>query len=164
MPNAVRYLTVSELTYINGKVLNNDRIMSGRQAVRDLPLLEAAVARPTSSAFGEDAYPTLAEKVAALLHSVVRNHPFTDGNKRTAVVAAIFMFRVNGWMPLWEPSQALQMILQTAENRIGPAALAEWCPLRPSPPMLDPDAERDMAMIQEIVVDNRWLLDELSKR
>jgi death-on-curing protein len=156
---SVRYLTVSELVYINGKLLNNEKLLSGKQEVRDLP-----VARPAGSAFGEDAYPTLPEKVAALVHSVVRNHPFTDGNKRTAAVAALFMLRVNGCAVTWEPVQALQMILDTAQNRIAPAALATWFPLRPCQALPDPDAERDMRVIQELIQEHRWLLDELSKR
>src|SRR5947207_13235442 len=49
----MRYLTLSELIYINGKVLNNPQILSGKQKIRDLALLEAAVARPAASAFGE---------------------------------------------------------------------------------------------------------------
>src|SRR5258708_1049709 len=99
----MRYLTLSELIYINGTIQNNKKILKGTQEIRDAALLEAAVARPAASAFGSDAYPTLKEKVAALFHSIVRNHPFTDGNKRTATIAAILMFRVNGQCIAWEP-------------------------------------------------------------
>ena len=56
--------------------------MSGKQKIRDIDLLLAAEQRPQSSAFGQDAYQTIEEKSAALLHSVARNHPFKDGNKR----------------------------------------------------------------------------------
>ena len=54
--------------------------------VRDVSLLDSAAARPRSSAFGEDAYPSLELKAAALLHSVARNHALADGNKRLATV------------------------------------------------------------------------------
>ena len=55
--------------------------------IRDLGLIDSAVARPRSSAFGEDAYPTVALKAAALLHSLAANHGLVDGNKRLAWLA-----------------------------------------------------------------------------
>src|SRR5258707_13358522 len=91
----MRYLTLSELIYINGTILNNKKILSGTQEIRDIALLEAAAARPASSAFGQDAYPTLNEKVAALVHSIQRYHPFTDGIQSRATVAAHFIFESN---------------------------------------------------------------------
>ena len=70
----MRYLTVEEVLHINSEV------MGGHAALRDLGLLESAVARPQASAFGKDAYPDLVGKAAALLHSLVLNHPFLEGN------------------------------------------------------------------------------------
>ncbi|MDG4794160.1 Fic family protein [Micromonospora sp. WMMD1082] len=57
--------------------------------VRDAGLIESAVARPRTSLFGEDAYPDLWAKAAALLHSLVNNHPFLDGNKRIGWIATV---------------------------------------------------------------------------
>jgi death-on-curing protein len=76
---SVRYLTIDELLRIN-------ELLMGEMNLRDRGLLEAAIARPQASAFSEDAYPTLLEKAAALLHSLLLNHPFVDGNKRTGTV------------------------------------------------------------------------------
>jgi death on curing protein len=160
----MRYLTLSELIYINGKLLNNDQIMSGKQKVRDVVLLQSAVLRPSTSAFGEDAYPTLNEKVAALLHSIARNHPFTDGNKRTATVAAIFMFTVNGQRVVWDQAEALRVIIEVAENRRDLLALATWFPLQPGEPTPEPDATQDMNAIERIITEQKWLLDELNQR
>ena len=82
----VRYLDVDE-------VLRLHRLEVGEGVgLRDRNLLEAAVERPRQSAFGEDAYPTLESKTAALLESLARNHPFLDGNKRIAVLAS-FVFQ-----------------------------------------------------------------------
>ncbi|MGV9710630.1 type II toxin-antitoxin system death-on-curing family toxin [Gordonia sp. NPDC003424] len=64
--------------------------------VRDEGLLQAAIARPQSSVFGLDAYPTVFDKAAALMHSVARNHPFADGNKRTAWASAWLLLGLNG--------------------------------------------------------------------
>lgn len=64
--------------------------------VGDYGLLESAVARPQATVFGEDAYPTIHEKAAALLQSLAANHPLLDGNKRTAFVAAALFYGLNG--------------------------------------------------------------------
>ena len=69
----------------------------GRPAeIGDYGLLESAVARPQASAFGEDAYPTLHEKAAALLQSLAANHALIDGDKRTAFVATALFYELNG--------------------------------------------------------------------
>ncbi len=68
----------------------------GEVQLHDVGLLEAAVARPRASAFGEDAYPTAQLKAAALLHSIARNHALVDGNKRLALAATLALLGVNG--------------------------------------------------------------------
>jgi death on curing protein len=159
-----RYLTLSELIYINGTVLNRPDITAGTQEIRDIQLLDAAVARPAASAFGEDAYPTLRAKAAALLHSVARNHPFADGNKRTATVAAAFMCRVNGQPVIWEQAEALDMILRAAEGKCSVEEFAAWLPLAETPYSLPPDSDGDMRLIAAIIEEQRWLLNELEQR
>jgi death on curing protein len=72
-----------------------ERVASSGGVVRDLGLLDAAVARPQASVFGEDAYPTLAEKAAALMHSIAQNQALLDGNKRLALGSALLMLHLN---------------------------------------------------------------------
>jgi death-on-curing protein len=64
--------------------------------LRDAGLLDSACHRPSATVFGEDAYPTLVLKAAALLHSLTANHPFIDGNKRTAWLSTVVFLRDNG--------------------------------------------------------------------
>lgn len=64
--------------------------------IRDMGLLAAAVARPQASAFGDDAYPDLWSKAAALLQSLVKNHPMVDGNKRLGWLATAVFLELNG--------------------------------------------------------------------
>ncbi len=86
----MRYLTVEEVAQINVE-------LTGADLLRDAGLLASAVGRPEQTVFGEEAYPTVFGKVAALFESLACNHAFTDGNKRTAVVAAIHMLNWNGY-------------------------------------------------------------------
>ncbi|MEV3935168.1 type II toxin-antitoxin system death-on-curing family toxin [Glycomyces sp. NPDC049804] len=85
-----RYLSAEELVGIA-------KIAAGPQvAIRDLGLLESAAARPGTVVFGTEAYESLLEKAAALLHSIVSNHPLVDGNKRLGFLAAATFLELNG--------------------------------------------------------------------
>lgn len=89
--------------------------------VRDFGLLSAAVARPRASAFGEDAYPDPWDKAAALLHSLTRNHPFVDGNKRAGWNAAWTFIEANGLGRLavdFDVDAAEQLVLQVASGHL----------------------------------------------
>ncbi len=160
----MRYLTYSELIFINGKLLNDVGIMTGTTKVRDIDLLLAAEQRPQASAFGEDAYTTLNEKAAVLLHSLARNHPFKDGNKRTATLSALFMLEVNGQRALWNDDEALTVILDVAEGRKEWQSLAEWLLTTPHPQFLEADLERDTTHIERLMHNHAHLLEELAKR
>ena len=108
----MRYLAVEEVLEINAEV------MGGRHALRDRGLLESAVARPQASALGADAYPDLVTKAAALLHSLVLNHPFVDGNKRTAVLATLVFLDLNGYVIRWDQREALGFMLRLADHQV----------------------------------------------
>ena len=84
------FLDLEDLLYVA------ERATGGPVEVRDIGLLESAAARPRASAFGADAYPTLHDKAAALLHSIVRNHALVDGNKRLGLAAVIAFYGLNG--------------------------------------------------------------------
>lgn len=72
-----------------------DAGLGHRAELRDIGLLQAAVARPRATAFGEDAYPGLDEKAASLFHSLVTGHPLVDGNKRLGWIAVRLFYRIN---------------------------------------------------------------------
>ena len=69
----------------------------GSEGVRDLDSLRAAVARPWGASFGQDHFPTPLDKAAALAGSLIRRHPFVDGNKRTATYAAAYLLEKLGY-------------------------------------------------------------------
>jgi death-on-curing protein len=164
----MRYLTYSELIFINGRLLKDEAIQRGEQKIRDIDLLLASEQRPQASAFGQDAYPDMPQKSAVLLHSLSRNHPFKDGNKRTATVAMLLFLRVNGYAVTWQREEALTRILGVAEGRAEWQTFAEWLPItgRTDDHRADqtPDLERDTAHIDNIIQEQKWLLDELAIR
>jgi death-on-curing protein len=71
-------------------------LLGDRAPIRDLGLLGSAAARPQATAFGDDAYPDLWTKAAALLHSIVKNHALVDGNKRLGWLATAVFLEING--------------------------------------------------------------------
>lgn len=106
------YLTLHELLHIA------ERVLGGEPPVRDIGLLEAAVARPRATAFGQDAYPDLDAKAAALLHSVARNHALVDGNKRLALGALIAFYGLNGRRLTLTNDAAYDLIIKVASGEL----------------------------------------------
>lgn len=106
-----RYLTLEHVIAIHDTM--------DSQGIRDAGAIAAAVARPQATVFGEDAYPTVWEKAAALLHSLARNHAFVDGNKRTAWVCALTFLTLNGQPldPGFDVDGAEDFMVAVAEGR-----------------------------------------------
>jgi death-on-curing protein len=90
----------------------------GAGPVRDVGLLEAACARPRASVFGADAYPTLAGKAAALLHSIVANHALVDGNKRLGWFATVVFLDLNDQSVTLDDDAAFRLVMDVAEGRL----------------------------------------------
>lgn len=111
------YLTVEDVLDIAVGVL-------GEVAVRDAGLLASAVARPQTTAFGDDAYPTFAEKAAALMHSVARNHALVDGNKRLAWAATRVFCLLNGRDLAFAVDEAEALVLAVARGELDVPAIA----------------------------------------
>ena len=93
--------------------------------VRDIGLLDSAVERPRSSAFGEDAYPTLDLKAAALLHSMTKNHAFVDGNKRLAWLSTVVFCDLNGSASHLTDDEAFQLVWDIASSDMDVASIAK---------------------------------------
>jgi death-on-curing protein len=117
------YLTAGDVVEINESVLE-------AEAIFDFGLLESAVLRPQQSVVGQDAYPGIHRKAAALFHSLVRNHPFLDGNKRTAFLATLAFYGLNGWWLDAEQGDIVALALDIAEGVVDvesvSKALQDW--------------------------------------
>jgi death-on-curing protein len=90
---AVVHLTVDQVLDLHAEALT----LGGSAGVRSVHLLHSAIGQVEQSVFGEDAYPTIPEKAAAYAFFLARNHPFVDGNKRTAAVAMLVFLELNGF-------------------------------------------------------------------
>ena len=118
-----RYLSVEQVLAVHQELVGQ---FGGASGVRDRGALESAVARPAMTFGGEDLYEDLAAKAAALMHSLVLNHPFVDGNKRIGVAAAEFFLEGNASI-LDAPDEALERLtLAVAEGKVAVEALAIW--------------------------------------
>lgn len=98
----------------------------GRPGIRDVALLESAVAMPQAGAMGQFFHDDLFEMAAACLYHIVRNHPFIDGNKRTAAMAAFTFLKLNGFT-LEAPTRAFEGLVQAAAaGKIDKATIARF--------------------------------------
>ncbi len=110
------FLTLPELLHVATRALCSE------PAVRDFGLLEAALARPQATVFGQDAYQGLDAKAAALLHSLARNHALVDGNKRLALAATIAFYGLNGRRLTLTNNEAYELIMDVATGKLDSVA------------------------------------------
>lgn len=102
------YLDLDDLLQIAERALGHS------PQVRDYGLLESALARPRATAFGEDAYPDIHHKAAALLHSLATSHALIDGDKRLALAAVLAFYGTNGLRPTITNDEAYTLVMRVA--------------------------------------------------
>ncbi|MBA3417115.1 MAG: Fic family protein [Geodermatophilaceae bacterium] len=108
-------LNIEELLHVAERVL-------GEVAVRDVGLLEAASGRPQATAFGQDAYPDLVAKAAALTHSLARNQGLVDGNKRLALAGSLAFLGMNGQRLTLSNDEAYELVMAVATGSLDDVA------------------------------------------
>jgi len=117
------YLSVEQILHIHKTQIE---AFGGSSGLRDRGALESAAARPRMSFGGEDLYSDLASKAAALLHSLVMNHPFVDGNKRVGAASAELFLILNGSVLTADDQEFEEMVLSVARGEIGLEPLTIW--------------------------------------
>lgn len=90
----MKYLTTPQILAIHYQIVKR---FGGSQGIRDIGLVESAVGRPQATFDGIDLYKNIFDKAAALLQSLLKNHPFVDGNKRTALTSSGIFLKMNGY-------------------------------------------------------------------
>ncbi len=117
------YLTPQQVLFIHARLIETT---GGSHGLRDLGLLQSAVARPQATFDGADLYPDLWHKAAALMESLAQNYPFLDGNKRTAITAIAMFLRQNGYV-LQTTNEDLEMfVMRVVEKRPFLPIIAAW--------------------------------------
>ena len=119
----MKYLYPKQILYLHRAILEQS---GGSSGLRDEGLLESAVYRPQASFGGQDLYPDLFTKAAALGHSLVGNHPFVDGNKRVGFEAMRLMLRLNGYDLHATFEDKLHFALAIAKGERSEQAIADW--------------------------------------
>jgi death-on-curing protein len=119
----VEYLTLAEVLLLHAWLIERT---GGSGGVRDVGLLESALARPQATFGQDDLYPDLWSKAAALMHSLIRNHPFVDGNKRTALAATGIFLELNGYALTTSNEAVLEFTRQVAVGGVALAEMATW--------------------------------------
>lgn len=119
----VRYLTAEQVLFIHARLITET---GGEHGYIDLGLLQSAVARPQATFDRQDLYPGLFSKAAALLESLIGNHAFLDGNKRTAIAAAALFLRLNGFRLTANNQQLEVFTLQCAQHLLSLDQIEQW--------------------------------------
>jgi death-on-curing protein len=119
----VRYVAIDEVYKIHRLILERAGTTG---IVRDFSLLHSAVERPRATYLGRSLYPTIFAKAAALLHSICLNHPFTDGNKRTAWAATLRFLWINGYHLKAERKEAVRFMLMVDNEKLELSVISSW--------------------------------------
>lgn len=119
----MRYLTIAEVLELYRQIMERS---DGAVGIQNLNGLESALAQPRMTFGGQELYPTVVEKAAALGFFLVQNHPFVDGNKRTGHAAVeVFLFLNNHEINAAVEEQE-QVVLQVASGQMGREAFTDW--------------------------------------
>ncbi len=119
----MKTLTIQQVLFIHSRLIAET---GGTVGLRDIGLLESAMARPFASFDGKDLYPELFEKASAMLDSIVNNHPFLDGNKRVGITSAVLFLRMNGRLLKCTQAELESITMQVATNHAPIDEITTW--------------------------------------
>ncbi|MEB3293234.1 MAG: type II toxin-antitoxin system death-on-curing family toxin [Synechococcales bacterium] len=126
----IHHLTNAEVMAIHHRILQQS---GGTQGLRDLGTLKSALAQPMMTFGGEDCYPTVIDKAAALGFSLVMNHPFVDGNKLTGHAAIEIFLVMNGWEIVASVDDQEAIMVSLAAGSIQREGFTQWLKARVCP-------------------------------
>lgn len=102
------------------------RKYGGSSGVRDFTMLESALGRPFATFGGRDLYADIFLKAGALIQSIVKNHPFVDGNKRTAWVSAVVLLKMKYWQVIAKEDEVVEFMVRVANENLSVDEIAGW--------------------------------------
>jgi death on curing protein len=119
----IQHLTPEQVLFLHSRLIAET---GGMHGVRDLSMLLSALARPQATFEDKEFYPDLFSKTACLMDSLVRNHPFVDGNKRTAITSAGIFLWINGYRLRVENDEMVCFTLACAQSQLSLPEIIEW--------------------------------------
>ncbi len=123
MSTKIQYLSLIQVLAIHDIMIKR---FGGSLGIRDRGLIESAIARPNASFDGKDLYKSLFDKTAALLHSLLKNHAFVDGNKRTSLSAAGIFLAMNGYKLQNNHKEEITFALKIANDELSFEEISQW--------------------------------------
>lgn len=118
-----RFVPLEDVLVIHEMVIEE---AGGKQGIRDFLLFHSAIYRPQASFGGQDLYPTLFDKAAALVHSLLLNHPFLDGNKRTALAVCERFLYINGLGVSATQKEKVNFTMDIESKKLDLPKIAAW--------------------------------------
>lgn len=118
-----KYLDTAQVLFIHDQMIIE---FGGSSGLRDLNLLESAVYRPKTSFDGQDLYQTIFDKAASLLQSILKNHPFVDGNKRTALTSAGVFLSLNGFRLENNHEEEVNFAVKVDNSNLSVEEISTW--------------------------------------
>ena len=119
----IRFLTPEQVLFLHSRLIQET---GGAHDLRDLAMLLSALGRPQATFDGKDLYTDIFSKGAALMDSLIRIHPFVDGNKRTAIAAAALFLRLNGYSLMVENDEMVRFTLACAQSQVILEEISAW--------------------------------------
>jgi death-on-curing protein len=119
----IHYLNAEQILFIHARLVQET---GGENGIRDLGMLRSAVARPQATFDQADLYPEIFAKAAALFQSLVNNHPFVDGNKRTGITSTVLFLQINGYSFQTSQDEMVSFTLSVAQGAETIESISAW--------------------------------------
>jgi death-on-curing protein len=119
----MNHLSIDDILEIHRQVVS---VFGGAQGVRDLGRVESVIATQSQEVFGTQLFPNVHDKAAAIMRGIIQDHPFSDGNKRTAVVAGVSLLSWNGYKFHAKKGELEDFAVKIATDQLEVKAISKW--------------------------------------
>lgn len=119
----VKFISLEDVIFIHEAIISE---IGGKSGVRDFTLLHSAIFRPQASFGGKDLYSNIFDKSGSLIHSLLLNHPFSDGNKRTALASCERFLNINGIEIVASQKEKVKFTLDIESKKLNLASISNW--------------------------------------
>ena len=122
----IKFVPLEDVLLIHETIIE---AIGGKEGIRDFTLFHSAISRPQASFAGKDLYLSIFDKAAALAHSLLLNHPFADGNKRTSLATTERFLNINGLEIVATQKEKVKFTLDIESKKLNLTAISKWLKL-----------------------------------